>query len=390
MKRTIIAVLFLALAAGGAAFYQTYAPGAAKAQAPAGGSPPVPVVVAKVVRKAMPVQLDAIGTVQPIASVAVKSRVDGQISEVRVTDGQYVHKGDVIFLLDTRAAEAQLSQATAQLARDRAQLANAQREVQRFKPLTEKEYISREQMDQVGTTAAAAVATVNADQAAVDNLKAQLTYYTIAAPMDGRIGVVTLKAGNAVKAQDTITMVSINQIHPIYVAYSVPQRDLPGIRNALHDGDVPVTATIPGDDKGPEKGRVFLFDNQIDATTGTIALRAIFDNEDERLWPGEFVNVTTTLRTEPDALVIPQAALLVGQNGNYVYVIKPDKTAETRPVTVDRTIGGETVISKGVNEGEQVVVEGQSRVTTGTHVEIRSGSAASGSNSDGNKPERSS
>jgi len=184
---------------------------------------------------------------------------------------------------------------------------------------------------------------------------------------------------------------TINQIHPIYVAYSVPQRELPGIRTALAQGTVPVEAAIPGDDKGPETGRVLLFDNQIDPTTGTIGLRAIFDNVDERLWPGEFVNVTTTLRTEPDALVVPQAALLVGQNGNYLYVVKPDNTVEARPVTVDRSVGTETVIAKGLTEGEQVVIEGQSRVTTGTRVEIRpGGNHSNGGDSAAGKPERSS
>jgi len=385
MKRVIIALLFLALLVGGGVAYQTFRLKAAEVAVPGKSAPPsVPVMVTAVARKAMPVQIEAIGTVQPISTVAVKSRVDGQIAEVRVADGQYVHQGDVLFVLDTREGEALLAQAQAQLAHDRAQLENAQRETQRYRPLTEKQYVSREQMDQVVTTAAALEASVAADQATVDTFKVRLTYNTIVAPIDGRIGVVALKAGNEVKAQDTITMLTINQIKPIYVAYSVAQSNLPAIREALHAGIVPVTVSIPGDSGGADTGRVFLFDNQIDTATGTIGLRAIFDNNDERLWPGEFVNVTTTLRTDPDALVIPQAAVLVGQNGNYVYVVKADNTVETRPVTVSRTIANETVIGKGLSEGERVVTEGQSRVTDGTRVEIRS------STDRGNQAERSS
>jgi multidrug efflux system membrane fusion protein len=239
-------------------------------------------------------------------------------------------------------------------------------------------------MDQLATNAAALEASVAADEATVDTFKVRLTYNTIVSPMDGRIGVVGLKAGNEVKAQDTITMLTINQIKPIYVAYSVPQNNLPAIRAAMKAGIVPVTASIPGDNNGLDPGRVSLFDNQIDAATGTIGLRAIFDNNDERLWPGEFVNVTTTVRVDPDALVIPQAALLVGQNGNYVYVVKSDGTVEARTVTVDRTVANQTVVSKGLAEGERVVTDGQSRVTDGTRVEIRTNAGG------GNQAERSS
>lgn len=372
MKRVTIAVAFLAVAAGGGIAYQTFILKAAEPpRAVADAAPAVPVVIAPVARKPMPVRIVAIGTVQPIATVAVKSRVDGEIAEVKISDGQAVKAGDVLFVLDTRAAEAQLKQTEATLVKDRAQLENAKRDVGRYKPLTEKEFVSRQQLDTAQTAAAALEATVLADQAIIDTFKVQLTYYTIRSPIDGRVGTIALKTGNAVKAQDTISLVTINQIKPIYVSYAVPQRELPGIRAAVGAGTVPVQAMVPGDPGAPINGKIFFFDNQIDPTTGTISLKAIFDNADERLWPGEFVNVSSTLRTEADAITVPSSAVQVGQNGNYVFVVKADNTVEVRPVRVDRTVGTESVISKGLNVDERVVTDGQSRLTNGSRVEIR-------------------
>jgi membrane fusion protein, multidrug efflux system len=375
MKRVTIAAVFLAILVVGGIAYQTLVLRAAEPPKSApSGAPAVPVVIAPVARKAMPVRVDAIGTVQPIATVAVKSRVDGQIAEVRIADGQHVKTGDVLFVLDTRAAEAQLKQSEATLVKDRAQLENAKRDVARFKPLTEKDFISRQQMDQVSTTAASLEATLNADQATVDTFRVLLTYYTIRSPMDGRVGTISLKTGNAVKSQDTISLVTINQIKPIYVSYSVPQRELPGIRAALTAGAVPVQVSVPGDPEGAVTGKIFFFDNQIDATTGTISVKAIFENADERLWPGEFVNVSTTLRIEPEAIVVPASAVQVGQNGSFVFVVKADNTVEFRPVTVGRTIDRESVITKGLNGDERVVTDGQLRLTNGSRVEIRTSS----------------
>ena len=372
MKRVTIAVAFLAVAAAGGIAYQTFVLKAAeplRAATPA--APAVPVVIAPATRKPMPVRIEAIGTVQPIATVAVKSRVDGEIAEVKISDGQAVKAGDVLFVLDTRAAEAQLRQAEATLAKDRAQLENAKRDVGRYKPLTEKEFVSRQQLDTAQTNAAALEATMLSDQAIIDTFKVQLTYYTIRSPIDGRVGTIALKTGNAVKAQDTISLVTINQIKPIYVSYAVPQRELPGIRAAAGAGTVPVQATVPGDPGAPATGKIFFFDNQIDPTTGTISLKAIFDNADERLWPGEFVNVSSTLRVETDAITVPSSAVQVGQNGNYVFVVKQDNTVEVRPVTVNRTVGNESIISKGLSADERVVTDGQSRLTNGSRVEIR-------------------
>jgi membrane fusion protein, multidrug efflux system len=376
MKRVTIAVAFLAVLAAAGFAYQNFVLKAAEPPRSQNAPPAVPVLIAPVDRKPMPVRLDAIGTVQPIATVAVKSRVDGQIAEVKISDGQAVKTGDVLFILDTRAAEAQLAQAQATLAKDRAQLENAKRDVARFKPLTEKEFVSRQQFDTAQTNASVLEATLLADQATVDNFKVQLTYYTIRSPMDGRVGTIALKTGNAVKAQDTISLVTINQIKPIYVSYAVPQRELAGIRAAMATGTVPVQASVPGDTGQPVTGKIFFFDNQIDPTTGTISLKAIFENADERLWPGEFINVSTTLRTDPDAIVVPASAVQVGQNGSYVYVVKPDNTAEFRPVTVSRTINNESVIASGLKGDERVVTDGQLRLTNGSRVEIRTSNSA--------------
>jgi multidrug efflux system membrane fusion protein len=338
----------------------------------------VPVVATQVVRKAVPVKLEAIGTVQPVATVVVKSRIDGQIAKVPIRDGQEVKAGDTLFVLDSRAAEAQARQAEAQLARDRAQFANAKREAERQAQLVSKNYTAAATYDTAQTNAATLEATVRADEAALDNMKVQITYYTITTPIDGHVGAVLLRAGNNVKANDTIVLATVNQLHPIYVAFSLPQSQLPAIREASSGRELPVTALPPGDGGPAENGKLTFIDNAVDPTTGTITLKGIFDNKSDRLWPGQFVNVSLTLRIESDALVIPTQAVQVGQNGSYVYVVKADKTAEPRDVTVARAIGGDSVIAKGLAEGEQVVVDGQLRLTKGTLVEMRTPTAPAG------------
>jgi membrane fusion protein, multidrug efflux system len=209
-------------------------------------------------------------------------------------------------------------------------------------------------------------------------MKVQITYYTITTPIDGHVGAVLLKVGNNVKANDTITLATVNQLHPIYVAFSVPQRELPAIREASVGHELQVTATVPGDSGAPETGKLAFIDNAVDSTTGTIALKAVFDNANDHLWPGQFVNASLTLRVEPNALVIPTQAVQVGQNGSYVYVINADKTAEPRDVTIRRSVGADSVIAKGLSEGEQVVTDGQLRLTKGTLVEPRPAVALAG------------
>ena len=377
MKRVLIVVIFLAVLGGAGVAYENIRLAAQPKQAPSAPQA-VPVVATAVVRKPVPVRLEAIGTVQPIATVVVKSRIDGQIVKVPIHDGQEVKAGDTLFVLDSRAVEAQARQAEAQLARDRAEFANAKREAERQAQLVSKNYTAAATYDTAQTKAATLEATVHADEAALDNMKVQITYYTITTPIDGHVGAVLLKAGNNVKANDTITLATVNQTHPIYIAFSVPQRELPAIREASVGHELKVTAEVPGDSGPSETGKLAFIDNAVDTTTGTIALKAVFDNANEHLWPGQFVKASLTLRVEPNALVIPTQAVQVGQNGSYVYVIKPDKTAEPRDVTIRRSIGSDSVIAKGLSEGEQVVTDGQLRLTRGTLVEPRPPVAVTG------------
>jgi membrane fusion protein, multidrug efflux system len=372
MKRFLMAIAFMALLAGGGVAYRLglVEPARSQATQPQRQAPAVPVVVASVERQAVPVRLDAIGTVQTIANLAVKSRLDAQIDQVKVSDGQYVKAGDVLFHLDSRAAEAQVHQAEAQLARDRAQLVNAKRDVDRFAPLVAKDFVSRQQYDTAVTTVQALDASVKADDAALENAKVLLTYYTIVSPIDGRLGMVTLKVGNNVKAND-VAFLTVNQVAPIYVIFSVAEHELPAIRAAMAAGQVMVSVLPAGDDGAPVAGKLAFYDNAVDAATGTIALRAVFDNRDERLWPGQYVNVSLVLRVQSDALAIPQAAVQIGQNNRFVFVVKPDNTVAVREVEVSRTVDGKSIVARGLEAGERVVIDGQLRLNNGSRVEIR-------------------
>lgn len=371
-KRIVVAGVVLGLLAAAGVAYQTLTSTTAQSQTPPGpqGAPPIPVLVIPAERQAMAVRLEVIGSVQAIASVGVKSRIDGQIVDVKVKDGQYVKAGDVLFVLDRRAAEAQVHQAQGQLARDRAQLAFAQADVKRYAPLAAKSYVSQQQFEQAQSTAAALEAAVQTDQATLENNQVLLTYYTIAAPMDGRLGMVLLKTGNNVKAND-VPFLSINQVQPIYVFFPVAERELPGIRAAMAKAPLVVSVKPQGDPGPPIEGQLAFFDNAVDPTTGTIALRAVFANKDERLWPDQFVNVTMTLGTEADALVVPQGAVQIGQSEPYVFVVKQDNTAEMRRVAVGRTLDGKTVIAKGLEAGERVVIDGQLRLNNGSRVDVK-------------------
>jgi membrane fusion protein, multidrug efflux system len=377
MKRVWIAgaVLVVLVAAGFG--YQALVANEARSQTRPGspsGPPPVPVVVAIAKVQSIPVQFDAVGTVQTIASVAVRSRVDGQIAEVFVKDGQAVKAGQTIMTIDQRFAQAQLDQAQANLVRDRAQQTNAFRDVSRYKPLAQKEFVSRQQLDTSTTTAQAASASVRADEAAVESAQVTLSYYTIKAAIDGRIGYVNQKVGNDIKAND-VPLATINQIKPIYVSFPLPQADLPAVRAAMAERPVMVRALPVGDSSTPEDGRLTFFENSVDPTTGTILLRATFDNPRETLWPGQFCNVTVDLSVQNDALTVPSAAVQVGQTGNYVYVITPESKAEYRVVTVSRTLNGTSVIATGLSAGERVATDGLLRITNGSRVAIRGESA---------------
>ena len=373
MRPVALAIAFAALVAGGGIVYRAHLLEGAPAQTTEQprAAPAIPVLVAMAEREAIPVRLDAIGTAQPYASLSVKSRVDAQIAEVKVKDGQYVNAGDTLFLLDRRAAEAQARQMDAQLTRDKAQLANAKRDVERFARLVAKDFVSHQQYDTAATTAQALDASVQSDEAALDNAKVLLSYYTITSPIDGRIGMVSAKAGNNVKAND-VPFLIVNQVKPIYVVYSVSERELPAIRAAMAAGPVTVRAAPAGDKGPPVEGKLAFFENTVDATTGTIALRAQFDNQDERLWPGQFANVAMALSVEAEALVVPQAAVQIGQSSPFVFVVKSDNTAEARKVVVSRTVNGKSVIESGLEPDERVVIDGQLRLSSGSRVNIRS------------------
>jgi membrane fusion protein, multidrug efflux system len=369
MKRVWWAVTFLVLAGVGVVVYQTQVTPARAQTAPAAG-PGVPVVVATVARQPMPVRIDTIGTVQTIAMVSIKSRVDGYIDSVLIRDGQFVKTGDIMFRLDSRSAEAQLKQAQAQLARDQASLEGAERDLRRYTELVAKHATPVPNLETAQTQVGVFKGAVKADEAAIENLQVQLSFCTIRAPIDGRVGIIAIKAGNSIKAND-LPLATINQIQPIHIGFSLPQVGFPGLRAAMDQGEVEVSVRPQGDEGAPIKGLVEFFDSAVDTPTGTIAVRAKFANDELRLWPGQYVNASVTLGIEREALTVPQAAVRVGQGGNYVFVIKPDRTAEFRPVKVARTVDGKSVIASGVSEGEEVAVDGQLRLNNGTKVDIK-------------------
>lgn len=335
----------------------------------------VPVLMSPVVQKPMPVRFDTIGVVQAVASVVLRSRVESQVTEVLVADGATVKEGDVLIRLDQRTVEAQIKQAEAQIARSQAQLEQALRDVRRLEQLIASDAGSRVTLDNNRTQVATLQAQIASDQAALENLKVQLGFYTIRAPISGRIGVVGVKPGNIAKTADTATpFATLIQTNPIYVAFAVPQKLLTELRGAMADGTAVVTATPQGAAKSVN-GKIAVVDNTVDNASGTITLRAVFDNADELLWPGALCNVRVTLRTQPDAVVVPREAVQTGQSGNFVFVVE-DGVAKVRPVTLDRAIDGEAVLASGVKAGENIVTDGQLLLTNGARVEQKGGAPA--------------
>ncbi len=331
---------------------------------------PIPVTVARVEQGTVPFELSATGTVEPLKTVAVESQVGGILTHVAFREGDEVAQGQVLFQIDPRPYQAALQQAQAVLARDQAQQANAEADVQRYEALAKQDYVTAQQYEQVKTTAAASRATVAADEAAVQNARLNLQYATIRAPISGRAGSLLVREGNLVKANGG-PLVTINQIHPILVRFSVPASNLPIIRQ-YGDSTLPVRAHAAAVPEGSaSSGSLSFIDNAVDTATGTILLKGRFDNRDNALWPGEFVNVTLRLFQQPNAIVIPSQAVVEGQQGNYVFVITPNATAAQRPITISRTAGELTVVEKGLNPGEQVVTDGQLRLTTGTKVQVK-------------------
>jgi multidrug efflux system membrane fusion protein len=329
-------------------------------------------MAALAVQKDVPVQLRAIGTAEAYSAVSVKTMVNGQIVKVGFREGQDVKKGDLIFVIDPRPYEAALMTAEANLARNLALKENAEKDVKRYVYLIEKDLVPKQQFDQVVSNAAALAAAVNADNAVVENTRVQLSYCFIRSPIDGRTGTLFIKEGNVVKANDS-TLVTINQVTPIYITFSVPEQYLAGIRKYREARTLGVEAVIPGQEDQPARGALTFISNAVDNATGTIQLKGTFPNKDRRLWPGGFVNVTLTLATKPKAVLVPASAVQTGQSGQYIFVVRPDLTVESRPVVTGETGAGETVIEKGVQAGERVVTDGQLRLVPGSRVEIKAG-----------------
>jgi len=330
----------------------------------------VPVKIGEVSLQQVPLQIKAIGNVEAYNTVSVKALIGGEVISVNFKEGQDVKQGALLFQIDPRPYQAALKQAEAQLAKDLAQAKNAEEQAKRYQILVQKDYVSRDQYDQYRANADALLAAVEADRANVENSRLQLAYCTIRSPIDGKVGSVLVNLGNIVKAND-VTMLTINKITPIYVTFSVPEKNLANIKKYMLAKSLKVEALILGDENRPAQGRLTFIDNAVDTTTGTIKLKGTFDNRDRRLWPGQFVNVVLTLTTETNAVVLPAAALQAGQQGQYVFVMKSDSTVEYRPVTVARLHGELAVIAQGVQQGEKVVTDGQFQLTAGTRVEVK-------------------
>lgn len=336
-----------------------------------GRKPAVSVTVEPAAEKDVPVQVRAIGNVQAYKTVTIKAQVDGAITTEHFIEGQKVGKGELIFTIDPRPFEAKLKQAEANLAKERTQFQNARKDVERYAAVVKKGFVSEEKYDQVVAEAAALEAAVRADEAAVESARLELKYCSIVSPIDGYVGEIKVNQGNVVKANDNEKpLVIINQTSPIYVSFAVPEQNLPAIRKYTAKEKLQVQVMVPGEDDDPSRGELTFVDNTVDAATGTILLKATFSNEDRRLWPGQFVNVLLTLATERGVVVVPSKAVQSGQQGEFVFVVKPDSTVEYRQVSVGRLLGDETVIAKGVATGEKVVTDGHLRLAQGSPVKV--------------------
>ena len=333
----------------------------------------VPVTVAKAVAKSVPVQVEVIGNVEAYSNVSVRTQMAGEIERAYFTQGEDVKKGQLLFTLDRRPFEATLNQYEANLARDRAQLVNARAQAERNNKLFQAGIISKDQYETIHTNAQALEATVRADRAAIENARVNLSYCSIYSPLDGRTGSYQVYPGNIAKMNDSVLVV-INQVHPIYVTFAVPEQDLAEVKRYQARGPLAVEALIPNDPRPPAVGQLAFIDNAVDTTTGTIKMRGTFQNPDNRLWPGQFVSVVMRLTTRPNATVVPSQSVQTGQAGKYLFVVKPDETAELRPVVAGETVNGETVIEKGVAPGDNVVTDGQLLLAPGSKVQIKKGS----------------
>jgi len=333
----------------------------------------VPVTVATATQKTVPVEVRAIGTVETYFTVTVKSQIDGALEKAYFSQGQDVKKGQLLYTIDRSPFEVALHQLEANLARDSAQARNARVQSERYATLEREGVVSKDQYDTFRTNAEALDATVRADEAAIENAKINLGYCSIYSPMDGRTGSLLVQPGNLVKNNDT-SLVVINQISPIYVDFSVPEKYLAQIRGYGARSRLRVVATIPGQENRPLEGVLDFINNTVDSSTGTIMLKGTFANPEKRLWPGQFVNVVLDLSALTNATVVPSQAVQTGQSGQYIFVVKADHSVDMRPVVSGETIEGETVIEKGVTPGAIVVTDGQLMLFPGAKVAIKKSS----------------
>jgi multidrug efflux system membrane fusion protein len=362
-RKTVIAIIIIVLFIAGYLFL-------AKKKAPPPAMPGVPVLAGKSVQKTMPIIIEAIGTVEALNSITVHSRVVGQLVKIHFKEGQDVRKGDLLFTIDPGPYQERFKAAEAKLARDLAQLKYNEAQAKRYAYLFEKGAASRTDYENNQTMAATQEAIVKADRAEVDDARLNLEFCYIKAPYTGRTGAYGVNIGTMIKDNDTKLAV-INQITPLYVKFSVPEKQLPEIKKFMAGGPLKVKAIIPDMKENIPEGTLTFIDNTVDPTTGMIMLKALYQNTDRTLWPGQFVNVVLELAQEPNAIVVPVQAVQISHSGQYVFVIKPDNKVEYRTVNVSRTIGEEAVISKGVNAGETVVTDGHLKLKDGFPVEIR-------------------
>jgi multidrug efflux system membrane fusion protein len=336
---------------------------------------PVPVVVAQAEVRDVPVTLRNIGNVEAFSMVTIRSQITGQLTEVHFKEGQEVKAGDLLFTIDPRPSQGALRQAQADLKRDEAQLAGARLEFDRVKKLLDSHIASRDDYDKAEATFRALEATVLSDQALVSRAQLQVEFTAIRSLIDGRTGNLMVKAGNIVKAPDD-PLVTVNQVHPIYVTFSVPEQDLPAIRRRMQEAALPVEVEVPGDPTNRPRGELSFIDNTVDATTGRIKLKATFPNTDNALWPGQFMQASLTVNTLVHATVVPSQAIQASQTGEFVFVVTPQATTQKRPVVIGLSQGGMTVVQSGVKPGETVVTDGHLRLTEGSTVTVQTPAAA--------------
>ncbi len=346
--------------------------GCQKATQAAAAKPSVPVVIASVTARTVPLTLNAIGNVQAVATVTVTPQIAGQITAVYFKEGQNVRKGQRLFSINPQPLQAELQRAEGNLARDSAQSTNAVSKAERYKKLLDEGVVAHELYDELQAEARSSSASVAADRAAVQSVRVQLQFTSINAPISGRTGSLLVYPGNVVEANKG-ALVTLNQISPIYVNFAIPEQQLTAVKKYAAAGSLRVEALVTGDESKPVRGRLSFVDNSVDPATGTIKLKGMFDNADGRLWPGQFVNIVLTLAEQNNAIIVPTPAVQTGQQGQFVFVVKPDMTAETRPVVVTRTVGNESIVDKGLQPGEKVVTDGQIRIQPGIKLDVKPG-----------------